>query len=183
MHLIHIIPGRSALAAVLRHPAPNLILDYEHADLFQLLSEILDIVTYQAVCKFHIGSVVEHIQGTRHIDFKRRCHMTCLRFFLFDQFLIQISQNWHVFRSWIFKIPLIDLMDTPIDDSFFYRFQTILASYDKFTQRQDKICLQRDWIILIRIVHINIHRIDKLIGCGTDFNNLTIQALHKRGIF
>ena len=133
MHLIHIVSGRSSLDPVFRYSSPYLILYHEHSDLFELLSQILDVITYKAVRKLHIGPVVEHIQGTRHIDFKCCCHMLCLRLFLCKKCLVQVSQDWHILRSRIFKIFLIDLPDTAVNDRLFYRTQTILVPNDQLT--------------------------------------------------
>ena len=64
VHAFSFLSGRSSLNPVLRYSSPYLILYHEHSNLFELFSKILDVITYKAVRKLHIGSVVEYIQGT-----------------------------------------------------------------------------------------------------------------------
>ena len=59
--------------------------------------------------------------------------MLCLRLLLRKKCLIQISKDRHIIRSRIFKIFLIDLPDTAVNDRLFYRTQTILVPNDQLT--------------------------------------------------
>ena len=134
MHLIHVISGRFSLTAVFRHSPPYLILHYKHSDLFELLAQIFNVIAYQTICEFHIGSVVKYIQGTSYIDLQCCRHMPCLRLFLLKQRVIQVFKDRHMLRSGIFKIFLIDLSDASVDDRFLNRPESILISNDKLTQ-------------------------------------------------
>ncbi len=82
LHLIHVIPGGSALCAVRGNSPPHLILHHQHADLFQLLTKFLDVIAHKTVCDIHVGPVVKHIKGTGNIDFKCSRHMSCFRLVL-----------------------------------------------------------------------------------------------------
>ena len=48
--------------AVFRNPPPNVILNNQHTQLFQLLSQIANVEADQTVAKVNIGSVIEYIQ-------------------------------------------------------------------------------------------------------------------------
>ena len=71
-----------------RYPVPDLILDYKHPNLFQLLAEFLDIKADNAVIDIHVCLMVKHIQRTCNIDFQRSGQSLCFRLFLFSQKVI-----------------------------------------------------------------------------------------------
>ena len=79
MELVAEIPCRLALAAVLRHAAPNLVLDNEHPQLFQLFAQLFNIKGHNAVFDVDVGAVVKHIQGAVHIQVKGLRHPVGLR--------------------------------------------------------------------------------------------------------
>ena len=79
MHFIHVVARRFSLTPVLRHSPPDLILHDQHPDLFQLFSEILDVIADEAVVDVNVRPVVEDIERTAHIDFQRRRDILCLR--------------------------------------------------------------------------------------------------------
>src|SRR5699024_2521735 len=64
MELVAEVPRRLALAAVLGHTAPNLVLDNEHPQLFKLLAQLLDVESHNAVLDVDIGAVVKDVQAT-----------------------------------------------------------------------------------------------------------------------
>ena len=108
--------------------------------------------------------------------------MPCFRLILLKECVIQILQKRHLLRSRIFKILLIDLMDTSVDDRLLNRLQALLATYDKLTQRQNKICLKSYRVIIIRIIHVDIHRIDVLRTGRCDLDDLTTKPFNQRRI-
>ena len=68
MELIHIVSGGLMGRTVHRYPVPDLILDYKHPDLFQLLTKLLDIKTYDTVVDVHICAMIKYIQGACNIN-------------------------------------------------------------------------------------------------------------------
>ena len=72
VHLIHIISGGLAAAAVGCDTPPDLILDDEHSELLHLLAQFLDVVADDAVVDVHIGAVVEQIQTALDVDLGQR---------------------------------------------------------------------------------------------------------------
>ena len=75
MHLIHIIPGGLAAAAVCRDTPPHLILHDEHTEFLHLFAQLLDVVADDAVVDVHIGAVVEQVQTALDVDLQSRGNM------------------------------------------------------------------------------------------------------------
>ena len=182
MKLVYIVTGRLSGAAVGRHAAPHLILHHEHTEFFELFAEFLDVIAHQPVGNVHVGAVIKEVEGACDIDFKSRGHMTGLFLLLDQQRFIQVLQYWHILRHGIFKILLVDLMDTAVNDRFLYGLQALLAAYHQFTQGQDEVRFQGNGIILLTVIEVDVHGIDILAAGRTDFNNLPLQPLHQRRI-
>ena len=62
VELVHVVPGRLALGAVLCYTSPDLVLNDQHAKLFQLFTQFLNVITDQAVLHIHVRPVIEHVQ-------------------------------------------------------------------------------------------------------------------------
>ena len=75
----------------------------------------------------------------------------------------------------MFKIPVVDLVNAPVDDRFLHRIQAFLPTDDQLAQRQNKIRLQGDRVVIIRIIHVDIHRIDVLVARRRDLDDLSIK--------
>ncbi len=133
MHLVHVVAGTPPLGTVLCDSSPHRILHDQHADLFQLFAEILDVVADKAIGNVHVRPVIEDIQRTGDIDFKCRCNGLGLRLLLFEQRIVEILQNRHVVLAGMLEIKLIDLVNTAVDDRLLYRLQTFLATHDQLT--------------------------------------------------
>ena len=74
-------------------------------------------------------------------------------------------------------------MHTAVNDRFFHREQTFLAADHQFAQGKNKVGFQGQRVIFLRIVGVNVHRVDELGAVGRDFNDLTFQAVHQRRVF
>ena len=70
-------------------------------------------------------------------------------------------------------------MNTTVNDSLLNRLKPFLAAHNKLTQRQDKIRLKSNRIIIIGIVHVDIHRVDVLTAGRTYLNNLTAKPFYQ----
>ena len=179
VELVHIVAGGLSGFSVGSDTAPYLVLDDQHAQLLQLLAELLDVVADQAVIDVHVGPVVEQIQGAFDVDLKRRCHMMGFFFFLFQKSVIQILQKRHVLRDGILEVLLVDLMDTAVNNRFFDGLQAFLSADNEFTERQYEVRFQRDRVILLRVVQVDVHRVDVLGAGRADMNDLAVEALHE----
>ena len=160
MKLIDIISCIFLCIAVDGNTVPDLILDDKHTQLFQLLTQFLDVKTDNAVIQLHICLVVEHPQRTIDIDFQCRGDALRLPFFLLPQAVIQITENRHILRLRVIQIFLIDQRQASVNDGFFFRLHAIPCAHDKFTQGKDEIRFHAQRVIIVRIVQVNVHRID-----------------------
>ena len=138
MHLIHIIPGGLAAAAVCRDTPPHLILHNEHSQLFHLLAQFLDVIADDAVIDVHVGAMVEQVQGAFHIDFQSRGNMVGFFLVLLEQGIVQVLKDGHIFRAGVRKIFAVNQMHTAVDDGFLHRQQPFLAAHHQFAEGKDK---------------------------------------------
>ena len=183
VHLVNVVTGGLMGGTVDGNAVPYLILHHQHPDFLQLLAQLLDVIADDTIVDVHIGSVIEHIEGAGHIDFQRRGDVLCLFFLLRSQEVIQILQNGHILRARVVEIVLIDQPHTTVDDGFLHRLQSLLAAHDQLTQRQDKVRFEGQRAFIIRVVQVQVHRIDIVGGSGRNLNDLPMQTLHQRGIF
>ena len=126
--------------------------------------------------------MVEQIQGTFDIDLQRGRYMVGFLLFLFQKGVVEILQKRHVLRLRVIEIALIDLMDTAVNDRLFHRLQAFLAADNQLAQGKDKVRLQGDRIILLRIVRVDIHGVDILRAGRADLDDLAVKPVHQRGI-
>ena len=112
VHLIHIIPGGLAAAAVCRDTPPHLILHNEHSQLFHLLAQFLDVIADDAVIDVHVGAMVEQVQTALDVDFQSRGNMVGFFFVLLEQGIVQVLKDGHILRAGVRKIFAVDQMHT-----------------------------------------------------------------------
>ena len=180
MHLIHIIPGGLAAAAVCRDTPPHLILHNEHTELLHLLAQFLDVVADDAVIDVHVSAVVEQVQGAFHIDFQSRGNMVGFFLVLLEQGIVQVLKDGHILRAGVRKIFAVDQMHTAVNDGFLYRQQTLLAAHHQFAQGKDKVGFQGKRTILLGVVGVNVHGVDELGAVGADFDDRQYELVTGR---
>ena len=98
VELVYIVPGVLFAVAVDGNTVPDLILDDEHPQFFQLFAQLFDIETDNSVIQFHIRLMVEHTQRTINVDFQCRGDTLRLPFLLLPQAVVQITERRHIFR-------------------------------------------------------------------------------------
>ena len=126
--------------------------------------------------------MVEQVQAAMHIDFKRRRNPLGFGFGLNLQLDVQILQNRHGFRLRVGEIRLIHRTDAPVDDRLFNRLQALLAADDQLAHRQHKVGFQRHGVFLIRVIHVDIQRIDVVAADGRNADDLPVQPPDQRRI-
>ena len=179
MKFVNIVAGGFMLIAISGYPVPHLILHDQHAKLFQLLTQVLDIETDDSIIQLYIGLMVEYVQGTIDIDLQGCGDALCLRLRLLPEDVIQISQDRHILRSWILEVPLIHNREASVDDRLFFRFDAAAASHDQLAQRQDEVRLEPQRVIVIGVIQIDIHRIDIVLAGRGNMNHLSAQRQHQ----
>ena len=183
VELVHEIPGRPADGPVDGDGVPHRVLDNEHTGLFQVLAQALDVKADKAVADVHGGAVVKEVQRTVHIQVQRLSYPVGLRDALCQKRLHQIAQDGHILRSGVGKIRLIDLLHSPVDDGFFDGLQPCLTAHDELAEGQDKVGFQRQRVLLVRVVEIDVQGVH-IVGAGRrQPDHLTSQPLHQRRIF
>ena len=180
MELVYIVPGVLFAVAVDGNAVPDLILDDEHTQFFQLFAQLLDVETNDAVIKFHIGLMVEDPQRTIDVDFQCRGDTLRLPLFLLPQAVVQITERGHIFRLRVVQIFLVDQRQAAVNDRLFFRLHAIPCAHDKFAQGKNKVRFHAQRIIIVRIVEVNVHRVDVVLAGGRDMDNLTAQCFHQR---
>ena len=104
-------------------------------------------------------------------------------FVLLQKGIIQVLKDWHILRGRIVEISLVDLMHTTVDNRLFDRLQAILTAHNQLTEGQDKIGFQCYGVVILRVVQVDVHRVD-IVGTGrTDFYHLTIELVNQSRIF
>ena len=169
--------------AVQCHAVPDLVLDHEHSELFELFAEIFDIEADDAVVELDVGAVVEDLQRAVYVDLQCRCDALCLCFGLCAESRVQIAQDRHVFRYGVFKIFLIDNRKAAVNDGFFLGFDPVAAAHDQFAKGQDEIGFKAQGVVIIRVVEVDVHGIDVIMAGRGDVDDLPAQGVDQGIVF
>ena len=74
-------------------------------------------------------------------------------------------------------------MDAAVDDRFFHGLKSLFAAHNQFAQGQNEIGFQGNGIVLLGVIVVDVHGVDILGGGWADFDDLTFQPVHQRGVF
>ena len=124
--------------------------------------------------------MVEHTQRTIDVDFQRCGDTLRLPLFLLPQAVVQITERWHIFRLRVIQILLVDQRQAAVNDRLFFRLHAIPCAHDKFAQGKNEVRFHAQRVIIVRIVEVNVHRVDVVLTGGRDVNDLTAQRFHQR---
>ena len=138
---------------------PYLILDHQHTQTFELLSQLLDIEADNAVVDIHVGTVIKNIQAAMYIQFQCSRDPLCLWLRLPLDLVIQIFQQRHILRAGVCDIGAIYDPHGTVNDRLFHRVQTVPATCRQFAERQDKVRFQRQRVIILAVIEVDIHRV------------------------
>ena len=94
--------------------------------------------------------MVEHVKGTRHIDFKGSCQPYRLALRLGTEQVIQGLEGRHFACFRVLQVFPVHLAYTAVNDGPLHRLQAILAANDQLHQRQDKVGFQRHRVFLVK---------------------------------
>ena len=180
MKLIDIISCIFLCVAVDGDTVPDLILNDKHTQLFKLLTQLLNVETDNSIIQFHIGLMVEHPQRTIDVDFQCRGNTLRLPLFLLPQAVVQITERRHILRLRVIQILLVYQRQAAVYNRLFFRLHAIPCAHDKFAQGKNKVRFHAQGVIIIRIVEVNVHRVDVVLTGGRDMDNLTAQRFNQR---
>ena len=162
MKFIDIVAGDFSFRTVACHSVPDVILNNQHTDLFQLIAQFLNVKADDTILQVNIRSVIEQILRAVDIHFKRVCYTKC-DFSLLDKSIVQIGQNRHFFSGRLIPEKIhVDGTNASVNDRTFLRSQSILAAHNDLTKRNDKIRLCGDRILIHVVFKVNVHGIDIL---------------------
>ena len=179
VELIYEIPGGAPDSPVDGDGIPHRVLDDEHSRLFQVFPQALDVKADQPVADVYGGAVVEEVEGAVDIQVQCLGHTVGLRDALRQQRLHQVAQDGHILRPGVCEVGLVDLLHRPVDDGFLDGLQPRLATHDELTEGQDKITFQRQRVLLVRVVEVDVQRV-YIVGAGRGQpDHLPAQPAHQ----
>ena len=126
--------------------------------------------------------MVEHVQGARHIDFKRRGQPLRFLFLLHAQSIVQVFQNRDVFRPGIVEVRLIDDVHRTVDERLFNGLQAISPADNQLTERKNEVRLEGQRVFLLGVVEVDVHRIDVAAAGGRNADDLSAERVDQREI-
>ena len=177
--LIHKIPGGAANGPVDGDGVPHRVLDHMHPRLLQVFAQALDVVAHQPVMGIDRSAVVEEVQRTVHIEVQRLGHTVRLRDVLGLQRLHQVAQDGHILRSGVRKVGLVDLLHRPVDDGFLDSLQPRLAPHDELAEGKHKVAFQRQGVLLLRVVEVDVQGVEVVSAGRGQLDDLTAQPAHQ----
>ena len=180
VELVYIVPCVLFATAIDGDTVPDLILNDEHPQFFQLFAQLFDIETDNSVIQFHIRLMVEHPQRTIDVDFQCRGDTLRLPLFLLPQTVVQITKRRHILRLRVIQILLIDQRQAAVNDRLFFRLHAIPCAHNQFAQGKNKVRFHAQRVIIVGIVEVNVHRVDVVLTGGRNMDNLTAQRFHQR---
>ena len=95
------------------------------------------------------------------------------------QQVVKVLQNGHILRAGVIEIGLIDQPHTAVNDGFLDRLQALFAAHDQLAQGQNEVGLERQRAFIVRVVQVQVHRIDIVGGSGRNLDDLPMQAFHQ----
>ena len=108
--------------------------------------------------------------------------MAGLLLLLFEERLVEVLQEGHILRRGVLKILLVYLVDAAVDDRFLHGLEALLAAHHQLAQGEDEVGFQRDGVVLLGVVQVDVHRVDILAAGRADPDDLPAEPLHQRRV-
>ena len=126
--------------------------------------------------------MIEHVKAAGHIQFQSSGDALCLRLRLPLDLLVEVSQDGHILRFGVGKIGTVDGSYRSVDEGLLHRIQTAASAGRQLAEGQDEVGFQRQWVIILGIVEVQIHGIDKLTAGGGNLDHLPAQTMDQRKV-
>ena len=120
--------------------------------------------------------MVEHVQTAGDVDFQRRGDELGLLFLLRPESIVQILQDGHILRPGVGEVLLIHQPHTAVNHCFLHRLEAVFTAHNNVAEGQQEVHLQRQRVLIVRVVQVEVHGVDVLLAGGGDLNDLTAQA-------
>ena len=92
---------------------------------------------------------------------------------------MEVPQHGHFLGPGVLQIVPVDQVDTAVYHRFLDGLQPRLAPHDQLHEGQDEIAFQRQGVVVLGVVEVQVHGVDVLIGRGGNVNHLTAQPPHQ----
>ena len=177
MELIDVVARGLARLAVASDPVPHLILHDQHPELPELLAQLLDVVADDAVVYIHVALVVEYVQTACDVYLQRRRQKLRLLLVLRTEAVVEVLQNGHILRARVGEVVPVDEPDTAVYDGLFHGLEALLRPDDDVAEGEDEVHLERQGVVVIGVVQVQVHRVHILLRGRRDLDDLPVQAL------
>ena len=189
MKLVDVVARRPLLRAVSGHAPPNMILNDVHGERLELGAGLLRVETDEAVLHIHIRAVVEEIECAVHIGVDGLCHIVRVLVAIggvcvanLNQRGVQVGQRRHIIGSAIGKIAGIHRPRRFLDHGLLPEGKRA-GTDDDLEQRHEKIDLERNRVVAVAIVRVDVHGVDAFAARRRNADHLPVQLAHQRRIF
>ena len=134
MELVEVAPCSDTTQEIHRHLRVYQVLHNEHGNRPKPGPQLFQVKAYQTAVQVHIGFMVEHVKGTRHINFKGRCQPHRLALRLGTEQVIQGLEGRHFACFRVLQVFPVHLAHTAVNDGTLHRLQAVLAADDQLHQ-------------------------------------------------
>ena len=95
---------------------------------------------------------------------------------LLQQEVVKVLQDGHILRAGVVEVVPVHQPDAAVDHCFLHRLEAVFAAHHNVAEGQQEVHLQRQRILIVRVVQVEVHGVDVLLAGGGDLNDLTAQA-------
>lgn len=170
--------GRTTFLFVPHDSVVDGIEDNEHTDRLQCLAEIADVIADQTAFRIDVGGLCEGIERTVRKQLDRKSDVLRFGFGLLQKLLVEVFERRNLSGAAALDKRTVHDLRTTVDQGFLLCGK-LSASYELFAKRQDKLALQKDRILGVRIFGFHIHSIDVVLGVGSDIDDFAAERTDK----
>ena len=152
----------------------DIIKHHKHPDRHQCSAEIVNVIADQALLGIHIGFTRKGIKAAACKEFQRERNILCFRFRLRFEFFIEIFQRRCPTAKAASHISVQQICRTAVNERLLLRSE---VAYRLLTQGQHILGFQRNGVLPVGIVHIDVHGIDMILARCRDFDVLSPESI------
>ena len=154
-----------------------MVLYDQHTELPELLAQLLDVVADDAVVDVHVRPVIEHVERSGDVNLKRRRKELRFLLVLRTEAVVEVLQNGHILWLRVGEVVPVDEPDAAVNDGFFHGLEALLRPDDDVAEREYEVHLERQGVVVIGVVQVQVHRVHILLRGRRDLDDLPVQAL------
>ena len=127
--------------------------------------------------------MIEHVERSGDVDLQRRRKKLRLFLVLRPEAVVEVLEYGHILRARVCEIVAVDEPDTAVDDGLFHGLEALFRPDDDVAEGEDEVHLERQGVVVVGVVQVQVHRVHILLRGRRDFNYLPVQTSHQRPIF